>query len=67
VPAVANVPIRSLNDKMAVRVEAVNGKTRVRLMQPDGDIIDEKVLLQRGQSLARGPRRHPARGQCQGR
>jgi hypothetical protein len=50
VPAVANVPIRSLNDKMAVRVEAVNGKTRVRLMQPDGDIIDEKVLLQRGQS-----------------
>jgi uncharacterized protein YndB with AHSA1/START domain len=27
-----------------------NGKTRVRLVQPDGDIIDEKVLLQRGQS-----------------
>jgi hypothetical protein len=50
IAAVVEVPVKSLNDKMAVRVEAIDGKTRVRLMEPDGDIIDEKVLLQAGQS-----------------
>lgn len=48
-PAIADVNVRSLNDKMAVRVEAIDGKTRVRLTRPDGDVLFEKILLQAGQ------------------
>jgi Helix-turn-helix domain/RodZ C-terminal domain len=49
-PAVADINVRSLNDKMTVRVEAIDGKTRVRLTMPNGDVIAEKILLQDGQS-----------------
>ena len=48
-PAVADVPVRSLNDKMAVRVEAIDGKTRMRLTLPNGDVVAEKILLQPGE------------------
>lgn len=48
-PAVAEVNVKSLNDRMAVRVEAIEGKTRVKLTTPDGEIIAEKILLQDGQ------------------
>ena len=48
-PAIAQIPVKSLNDKMVVRVDAVDGKTRVRLTKPNGDIIEGKVLLERGQ------------------
>ena len=48
-PAVAEINVRSLNDRMAVRVEAIDGKTRVRLTKPNGDIIAEKILLQDGE------------------
>ena len=48
-PAVAEMNVRSLNDKMAVRVEAIDGKTRVKLTTPDGEIIAEKILLQDGE------------------
>jgi len=48
-PAVQELNLRSLNDKMAVRVEAIDGKTRVKLTKPDGQIIAEKILLQDGQ------------------
>jgi cytoskeletal protein RodZ len=48
-PAIAEVNVKSLNDKMSVRVEAVDGKTRVRLTKPNGDIIDQKVLLKAGE------------------
>ena len=48
-PAVAEINVRSLNDKMAVRVEAIDGKTRVRLTKPNGDVIAEKILLQDGE------------------
>jgi hypothetical protein len=48
-PALAEINVRSLNDKMAVRVEAVNGKTRVRITKPNGDIIDQRVLLEEGE------------------
>jgi len=48
-PAVAEVNIRSLNDKMSVRVEAIDGKTRVRLTKPNGDIIAQKILLNAGE------------------
>jgi cytoskeletal protein RodZ len=48
-PAVEQIPVRSLNDKMVVKVEADNGKTRVRLIKPNGDIIDSKILLEQGQ------------------
>ena len=44
--------MRSLNDKMAVRVEAIDGKTRVRLTKPNGDVIAEKILLQDGEKKA---------------
>ena len=48
-PAVEEVPVKSLNDKMVVKVEAVGGQTRVKLTKPNGEIIDEKVLLTDGQ------------------
>jgi hypothetical protein len=48
-PAVEEVNLRSLNDKMAVRVEAIDGKTRVKLSKPNGEVIAEKILLQDGQ------------------
>ncbi len=48
-PAVEELNLRSLNDKMAIRVEAIDGKTRVKLTKPDGQIIAEKILLQDGQ------------------
>ena len=48
-PAIAEVPVRSLNDKMVVRVEASDGKTRVRLTKPNGDLIAGPVQLKDGQ------------------
>ena len=49
-PAVEEVAVRSLKDKMELTVEAVDGKTRVKLSTPDGEVIDEKVLLTKGKS-----------------
>ena len=49
-PAVADVNVRSLNDKMAVRIDAVDGKTRVRITKPNGDTLKEKILIQDGDS-----------------
>ena len=49
-PAVADVNVRSLNDKMAVRIDAVDGKTRVRITKPHGDTLKEKILIQDGDS-----------------
>ncbi|MGD8485537.1 MAG: DUF4115 domain-containing protein [Chloroflexota bacterium] len=49
-PAVAEVPVRSLNDKMVIRLKAVEGKTRVKITKPNGDVVDQKVLLKPGQS-----------------
>jgi len=48
-PAIEQVPVRSLNDKMMVKVEAIDGQTRVRLTEPDGTVIDQKVLLEDGE------------------
>ncbi len=48
-PAYAQVPVKSLNDKMTIKVEAVGGQTRVRITTPEGDVIDERVLLTPGQ------------------
>ena len=33
---------------MAVRVDAVDGKTRLKLTTPDGEVIKEKVLIPDG-------------------
>jgi hypothetical protein len=49
-PAVEEVNVRSLNDKMAVRIDAVDGKTRVKISKPNGDILKEKILISDGQS-----------------
>ncbi len=49
-PAVEQVPIKSLNDKMLVKVEAINGQTRVQLTDAGGDVIDARVLIKEGQS-----------------
>ena len=48
-PAIAEVNVRSLNDKMVVRLEAVDGKTRAKLLKPNGDIITSGILLKDGQ------------------
>jgi hypothetical protein len=48
-PAVEEVAVRSLNDKMKIEVEAVDGKTKVKLTKPNGDVIAEKVQLFDGQ------------------
>jgi hypothetical protein len=48
-PAVEEVAVRSLNDKMEIKIEAVDGKTKVKLTKPNGDVIAEKVQLFKGQ------------------
>lgn len=48
-PAVEEVNVHSLNDRMSVRIDAVDGKTRVKLMKPNGDILHQKILIQDGQ------------------
>jgi len=48
-PAVGEVAVRSLNDRMVIRVEAIDGKTKVKLTKPNGDVIAEKVQLLDGQ------------------
>ncbi len=48
-PAVAQIPVKSLNDKMQLKVEAVGGQTRVQLTDPQGAVIDARVLLKDGQ------------------
>jgi len=48
-PAVEEVAVKSLNDKMVLKVEAADGQTRVKLTRPNGDVIDQKVLLKDGQ------------------
>ena len=48
-PAIAEVNVRSLNDKMVVKVEAIDGKTRVRLTKPNGDLIAGTIQLKPGQ------------------
>jgi hypothetical protein len=35
---------------MAVRIDAVDGKTRVRISKPNGDVLKEKILISDGQS-----------------
>jgi cytoskeleton protein RodZ len=49
-PAVEEVNVRSLNDRMAVRIDAVDGKTRVKITKPNGDVLKEKILIADGQS-----------------
>jgi hypothetical protein len=49
-PAVEQVPVKSLSDKMLLQVQAVEGQTRVLLTGADGDVIDEGVLLKDGQT-----------------
>jgi hypothetical protein len=49
-PAVEQIPVKSLNDKMLVQVQAVDGQTRVQLLSPDGEVIDEGVLVKDGQT-----------------
>ena len=48
-PAIAEVNVRSLNDKMVVKLEATDGKTRVRLTKPNGDLIAGTIQLKDGQ------------------
>jgi hypothetical protein len=48
-PALQQVPVRSLNDKMLLKVQAIDGQSRVKLTDPDGEVIDEGVLLKDGQ------------------
>ena len=47
--AVEEINIKSLNDKMAVRIDAVDGKTRLKLTKPNGDVLKEKILIQAGE------------------
>ncbi len=49
-PAVEQIPVKSLNDKMLVQVQAVDGQTRVQLLSADGEVIDEGVLVKDGQT-----------------
>ncbi len=49
-PAVEQVSVKSLNDKMLLKVEAIDGQTRVQLTEPGGDVIDERVLIKAGQT-----------------
>jgi hypothetical protein len=49
VPNIQQIPVRSLSDKILLKVEAVDGQTRVRLTDADGEVIDERVLIKEGQ------------------
>lgn len=49
-PAVEQLPVQSLADKMVVRVGAVGGQTRVKLTDAAGDTIDEQVLIKDGET-----------------
>ena len=49
-PAVEQVSVRSLNDKMLLKVEAIDGQTRVQLTTPDGDVIAERVVIKDGRA-----------------
>ena len=42
--------MRSLNDRMNVRIDAVDGKTRVKISKPNGDVLKEKILIDDGES-----------------
>jgi hypothetical protein len=48
VPAVEVVEIRSESDKMLLKVEAIDGQTRVKLTDAAGEVIDEGVLIKKG-------------------
>ncbi len=48
-PDVKQIPVRSLNDKMVIKVEALDGNTRVKITRPNGDIVAQTVLLNKGQ------------------
>jgi hypothetical protein len=49
-PALEQVPVKSLNDKMVLKVQAIDGQTRVKLTAANGDVIDEQVLIKAGQT-----------------
>ena len=49
-PAVATVPVKSLNDMMVVTVSAVEGFTRVKLVGPDDEVVEEGIRLGPDQS-----------------
>jgi cytoskeletal protein RodZ len=48
VPAIESIPVKSLADKMLVKIAAIDGQTRVKLLGADGDVIDERVLIKKG-------------------
>ncbi len=48
-PAVAQIPVKSLNDKMLLKLAAVGGQTRVQLTDAQGDVIEDRVVLKDGQ------------------
>lgn len=48
-PALEQVPVRSLADKMLLKVEAIGGQTRVKITDRDGEVIDSRVLIKDGQ------------------
>ena len=49
-PAITTVPVRSDVEDMVVTVTAVDGSTRVRLLNLDEETIDAEIRLQPGQS-----------------
>jgi cytoskeletal protein RodZ len=51
-PAVTSVPVKSLNDKMLVTVTALDGYTRIKLTDPDDEVIAEGIRLAPGESRA---------------
>ena len=49
-PAVSTIPIRSLFDKMVLKVSAVDGGTRIKLTDAQDEVIAEGIRLEPGQS-----------------
>jgi cytoskeletal protein RodZ len=52
-PDIESVPVRSLSDKMLLKVEAVGGGTRIKLTDADGEVIAERVRLDEGEKWSR--------------
>jgi cytoskeletal protein RodZ len=57
-PAVSTVPVRSLFDKMVLKVSAVDGQTRIKITDLEDEVIADGILLKPGKTktfITEGP------------
>jgi hypothetical protein len=52
-PDIESVPVKSLSDKMLLKIEAVDGGTRIKVTNADGEVIAERIRLDEGEKWTR--------------